>query len=123
MDLEKLEKPLRNTYKRIEIFTKRYPASIFTFFLVVVAGLLVIGIKFKLLTFPFEAAIWGSVSDWGMIFVTGITAVFLYKTLRSQANLFRLEQIRHRHNIIPKFTFDFPDTDNQDGSGRKTVFR
>lgn len=34
--------------------------------------------------YQFNPEIWGTVSDWMIIFITLVTAVFLYKTLRSQ---------------------------------------
>ncbi|MDP9076163.1 MAG: hypothetical protein M3O71_01965 [Bacteroidota bacterium] len=37
-----------------------------------------------LFKFPFLSDVWGTVSDWVMIAVTTITAIFLYKTLKSQ---------------------------------------
>ncbi len=54
----------------------------------------------------------GSISDWVMIAVTITTAFFLYKTLKSQRDvqrvqneLFRIENIRFKESIKPVFTY------------------
>lgn len=51
----------------------------------------------------------GSISDWAMVVITGITAYFLYKTLKSQKDvqrtqneLFKIENKRFRESIKPK---------------------
>ena len=43
--------------------------------------------------FPFLSEIWGTVSDWVMIMVTGITAYFLYKTLYAQKKKYKKYRI------------------------------
>jgi hypothetical protein len=62
----------------------------------------------NLLIFHFPADVWGTVSDWIMIFVTSVTAIFLYKTLQSQKevqlaqnDLLKIEQYRLRESKKP----------------------
>jgi hypothetical protein len=56
---------------------------------------------------------WGSISDWALVVVTSITAVFLYRTLRSQkevqatqTKLFEIESIRFRESVKPKLKYE-----------------
>ncbi|GGC47755.1 hypothetical protein GCM10011386_44880 [Parapedobacter defluvii] len=48
--------------------------------------------KYDLFRFPFDAGVWGTASDWAMIFVTAITAVFIYRTFQAQIEVFRLQE-------------------------------
>jgi hypothetical protein len=59
---------------------------------------------------PFDAGVWGTVSDWAMVIVTLGTAIVLVKTLRSQKEGQRLQQFitdieseRYRIEYLPKF--------------------
>ena len=63
-----------------------------------------------LFMFPFDSNVWGTASDWVVIFVTALTAWFLWSTLRSQqdiqelqTNLNRLQFKQHLKNIRPYF--------------------
>jgi hypothetical protein len=54
----------------------------------------------------------GSISDWAMVLMTSVTAVFLYKTLRSQQKvqaaqntLLAIEQLRIREEFKPKLRY------------------
>lgn len=65
---------------------------------------------------PFEYAVWGSVSDWIMIVVTGLTAYFLWRTLESQKEvqqaqnlLTKIEHARYRREIEPRFELLKPE--------------
>ena len=58
--------------------------------------------------FPFPAEVWGTVSDWFMVGVTGLTAFYLYKTLKSQQEvqrtqneLYKIESIRFKESVKP----------------------
>jgi len=60
----------------------------------------------------FNVEIWGTVSDWVMVIVAIITACFLYKTLRSQTyvqkvqmKLFEIEKVRLSQEIKPVFNY------------------
>lgn len=60
--------------------------------------------------YPFIADVWGTVSDWVMIAVTGLTAYFLYKTLRSQTKIQKMQQkitdiedFKFKSSLMPKF--------------------
>lgn len=62
--------------------------------------------------FLFVPDVWGSVSDWVMVFVTIVTAFYLYKTLSSQNEvlkmqnkLFEIEKVKFRESIRPKLIF------------------
>lgn len=55
---------------------------------------------------------WGSVSDWVMIAVTIVTAIFLYKTLKSQKEvqqvqneLFKIERTKFNESIKPILSY------------------
>lgn len=61
-----------------------------------------------LITYLFAPDIWGTVSDWVMIFVTLVTAALLLFTLNSQKDvqrvqteLYRIEDIKFRESIKP----------------------
>jgi len=56
----------------------------------------------------FNPEIYGTISDWVMIIVTTVTAIFLYKTLKSQkevqqtqTELFKIENLRFKESIKP----------------------
>jgi hypothetical protein len=59
---------------------------------------------------PFHSDVWGNFSDWSMVVVTTLTAIFLWKTLKSQTivqglqeRMFKIEYDKHRVTIMPKF--------------------
>ncbi|TDS17263.1 hypothetical protein [Sphingobacterium paludis] len=59
----------------------------------------------------FDPEIWGTVSDWMMIFVTLSTAVFLYVTLQSQKDvqrdqnkIFKMEEFKYLRSIKPSLS-------------------
>jgi len=60
--------------------------------------------KSELAKRPFEAGVWGTASDWGMIIVTIVTAVFLIKTFIEQKKTNELELKRYIKSIAPKFS-------------------
>lgn len=72
----------------------------------------------------FNAEVWGTVSDWYMVIVTLITAIFLYKTLKSQKDvqkeqnrLFKIEELKYLYSIKPKVNltiFSTSQFDNDD---------
>lgn len=56
----------------------------------------------------FDPNVWGTVSDWCMIVVTIMTAIYLYKTLQSQQEvqriqneLYKIESIKFNESIKP----------------------
>lgn len=49
--------------------------------------------------FPFLSSVWGSVSDWALIFVTAFTLYFLRKTLKSQLKVQELQQEINRIEV------------------------
>lgn len=65
--------------------------------------------------------IWGTVSDWVTIILALVTAVFLYKTLRSQQEVQRLQEIQTRVNLNEKMYSFRPkitvDLDKSNGGG------
>lgn len=71
-----------------------------------------------LFKFPFHADVWGSASEWVMILVTLLTAILLYKTLKSQNEvqqaqnkLLEIEQTRLRQQFRPDIQYhDFSDS-------------
>ena len=54
--------------------------------------------------FPFYVEIWGTVSDWIMIFVTAFTAIYLVKTFRQQNTALEIERYRFSMSIRPSFS-------------------
>ncbi|SHM97514.1 hypothetical protein SAMN04488057_1059 [Cyclobacterium lianum] len=69
--------------------------------------------------FPFNVEIWGTVSDWFMVWVTAITAIYLIKTFKKQQRLSEIEIVKFKEDIKPKFEanveiFDFKE--NPDGT-------
>jgi len=61
-----------------------------------------------LFKFPFPSDVWGTVSDWVMVSVTSLTALYLFKTLKSQQDvqrtqneLFKIESLRFKESIKP----------------------
>lgn len=73
----------------------------------------------NILVFPFNVEIWGTVSDWFMVWVTAITAIYLIKTFKKQQRLSEIEIIKFKEHIKPKFEskvqiFDFKE--NVDGT-------
>lgn len=62
----------------------------------------------------FDPDVWGTVSDWAMVIVTGGTLYYLYQTLQSQIAvqkeqqlISKIESYRQREAILPKFMPDF----------------
>ena len=53
--------------------------------------------------FPFYVEIWGTVSDWIMIFVTAFTAIYLVKTFRQQNTALEIEGIDSRCPFVRHF--------------------
>lgn len=54
--------------------------------------------------FPFYVEIWGTVSDWIMIFVTAFTAIYLVKTFKQQNKVLEIERYRFTMSIRPSFS-------------------
>ena len=59
---------------------------------------------------PFQAEVWGTVSDWFIVVITIITGIFIWRTLKSQITtqqfqgiLTEIEKQRHRVEILPQF--------------------
>lgn len=55
---------------------------------------------------PFQSDVWGTVSDWAIVVVTAITAIYIYRTFRAQlkvttdqTELLKIEQIRIREQF------------------------
>jgi hypothetical protein len=77
-----------------------------------------------LFKFPFHADVWGTASEWAMILVTSITAIFLYRTLKSQQvvqkaqiKLLEIEQLRLKEDYKPALRYSI----YQDGKIPKTA--
>lgn len=61
----------------------------------------------EMFQFPYHAEIWGTVSDWIMILVTGVTAYYLYHTLISQNSVLDLERSKYKEANQPIFSGRF----------------
>ncbi|WDF79531.1 hypothetical protein PQ469_05880 [Mucilaginibacter sp. KACC 22773] len=64
---------------------------------------------------PFQSDVWGTVSDWITILVYLITAYFIYKTLRSQLAIQRIESNRASREIRPYFSLETRIDENKTG--------
>ena len=61
--------------------------------------------KLEVITlFQFDVEIWGTVSDWIMIFVTAFTAIYLVKTFKQQNKVLEIERYRFTMSIRPSFS-------------------
>jgi len=56
-----------------------------------------------LLNCNFLSSDWGNIADWAMVVVTGVTGILLWKTLKSQIALTKIELSRYRFNTMPRF--------------------
>ncbi|GEC72844.1 hypothetical protein SAMN05443543_10698 [Flavobacterium flevense] len=72
----------------------------------------------------FDPEIWGTVSDWVMIFVTAATGLLLYLTLTAQLRITKIEQYRHKLNIQPYFSarIDNLRVEKKDGVYTAVIF-
>ncbi|WP_215223165.1 hypothetical protein [Echinicola shivajiensis] len=71
--------------------------------------MLICGIGFGVfiwLVQPFSPDIWGTVSDWAMVLVATLTAIFLILTFKEQHSLTRIEVARHKENLRPVLMVD-----------------
>lgn len=75
--------------------------------------LFALGANSELFRFPFNASVWGTASDYIMILVTATTAIYIYRTLKSQqetqkilSRQINLEEAKFRLQIVPKFEAD-----------------
>jgi len=57
--------------------------------------------KVGMFQIPFEADVWGTVSDWAMLIVAAFTAYYLVKTFREQRIITQLEQKRFLDSYLP----------------------
>ncbi|WP_343320247.1 hypothetical protein [Sphingobacterium multivorum] len=58
--------------------------------------------KIDLYEVPFDANVWGTVSDWAMVIVTFFTAYFLVKTFLEQKNANQLALSNYKKQIMPR---------------------
>jgi len=89
--------------------------------LILIPGFLPESLKSNLLgdlyQFPLPATVWGNFSDWSMVLVTGITAYYIYHTLKSQKEvtyqqllMTRIALDQHRQSIMPRIVLNTPLT-------------
>jgi hypothetical protein len=76
----------------------------------------------------FAAETWGTVSDWTMVLVTIVTAIFLLVTLISQKKvqqtqneLFRIESIRFRESIRPILKYSLSEFQAKSSDEKKRM--
>lgn len=67
-----------------------------------------------LFTYPLSSEIWGTVSDWGMIVVTIVSVALLWRTLKAQEDVMKLQlkatriaNEEYRRNNLPIFTVSY----------------
>lgn len=70
---------------------------------------------------PLKADLWGTVSDWTMVIVTGFTAYYLVKTFRAQQIITQLEQKRFLDSHLPILEVEAIKYENSN-SASKTSF-
>jgi len=75
-----------------------------------------------------DSIVWGTVSDWTMVLITGITAYYLYRTLQSQKDvqetqtrLFEIESIRFRESIKPLLEYSLSNIEFKPGEKGKEI--
>lgn len=51
---------------------------------------------------PLNPNIWGNVSDWVMVTVTGVTGYLIWRTFRSQLEVTRIQQLNYRLKALPE---------------------
>lgn len=59
--------------------------------------------KSDLFKFPFDVDIWGTVSDWAIVFLTFTSGLLILQTLKAQVNSNRISQDNFRQSILPNF--------------------
>lgn len=57
----------------------------------------------QLTEYPFNAQVWGAASDWVMIFVTALTAIYLIRTFKEQKRSNDISENRDRREVMPIF--------------------
>lgn len=72
-----------------------------------VAAFIIFYDRYDLFRLPFDSGVWGTASDWMMVAVTTITAVFLIKTFREQKRLTKIEQQRYLDYIHPELVYSY----------------
>lgn len=104
---------IRKLSEKILYFKKKYENSalILNGLIMIACGAILIDKLNYLITEDKKLSpeIWGTVSDWFMVLVTLVTAVFLYKTLKSQMDVQKQQSIlanieikRFRKTVLPK---------------------
>lgn len=81
--------------------------------------------KSDLFRFPFDASVWGTASDWVMICVTIVTAVFLIKSFKEQRKSNEIAYKTFLSTIIPVFSAeaDYNEIDENPFSNIKITQR
>lgn len=59
--------------------------------------------RYDLFRFPFDSGVWGTASDWMMVAVTFVTAMYLVRTFIEQKRANYISYSQHRRTIKPKF--------------------
>lgn len=84
--------------------------------------------EFDNFSYPFNADVFGTVSDWAMVLVTAVTAHYLWKTLKSQTKvqemqqgLFDIEEYKFFQSIKPDFPYVFKWKHRQNQTGNKDL--
>lgn len=110
MNLSRFEPSLRHFAKLIANFILAFRASILLLVVSITTTFIIIGHKSDIINFPFNAGVWGGVSDWTMVVVTIITAILLLWTLneqrkinKSQIQINNQNSARHLREIRPYF--------------------
>lgn len=70
---------------------------------------------------PFYPEVWGTVSDWVMVFVTIGTAIFLIKTFLEQKKINDFQLENYRESILPHFTVH-TDVHQDSGQGGRYLY-
>jgi len=81
------------------------------FIILLIVFIVIIASNHPWMPFKFNPEEFGTVSDWVMVIVTLVTAVFLYQTLRSQMTvqrdqnrIFKMEELKYLRAIKPEIT-------------------
>lgn len=120
MALNKIENGIRSYAKLTAMFIIKYRATILSAVVIVATITLIIGRKSDLIGFPFDVGVWGGVSDWVMVAVTFVTAIYLIKTFSKQQIITSLEQRKFLNSYLPSLELSEITYRNENSISRTT---
>ncbi len=71
----------------------------------------------------FPAEVWGTVSDWVMIVVTGGTGFLIWQTLKSQREVIRNDKLKYKLQVKPHFQISLSDSTQLPHFAQNKIFK